>query len=201
MNTYKWVEPEDIDVLTLQKNNDPILQITKEGGLYAPAALFTSLPMDNSLEGNILSINERGVVMTSPITLKTMSDSINIQLSTMNEGVKNSLQSIQKQLVDQFNKSIDMINTNLLSIQSDMLTRSIPAEDLKIILAHSEKLKQSEQQENIVVEGRENYHDDHDPVERRYRRLEQMILLLFVLFAFLFILIASIGFMSSKSKK
>jgi hypothetical protein len=202
MNTYQWVQPPDVDVLTLQKNNEPIMQITKDGGLYAPAALFTALPMDNNLEGGILVINERGVVMASPITLKAMADAINNQLSQMNESVKNALDEIQKQTIKQLNKAVDGINSNLLAIQSDMITRSLPAEDIKVLMAHAEKNRAASEQapqEGVVAvaHGRENY-DDH--TDRKFRRLEQMIMLLFILFAILFLLVASIGFMS-KSKK
>lgn len=199
MNTYQWVQPSDVDVLTLQKNNEPILQITKDGGLYAPAALFTSLPMDNNLEGGILVINERGVVMASPVTLKAMGDAINVQLSNMNEGIKKSLESLEQQTIKQFNTIVDKINSNLLSIQSDLIARSIPVEDMKALMAEFEKEKASKSSEGVVTEGRENYHEE-DYHERKFRRLEQMILLLFVLFAILFILVASVTFMS-KSKK
>lgn len=197
MNTYKWVQPDDVDVLTLQKNDEPIMQITKDGGIYSPGALFTALPMDNNLEGGILVINERGVVMASPVTLKAMSDAINLQLQSMNEGVRKSLDSIQQQVVKTLNKSIDGINANLLSIQSDMITRSLPAEDLKVMMIQSQKESEGQVVEGQVVEGRENY-DDHN--DRKFRRIEQMILVLFVLFALLFILVASVGMMS-KSKK
>lgn len=216
MNTYQWVQPDDVDVLTLQKNNEPIFQITKDGGVYATAALFTSLPLDKELKGGLLTINEHGVLMASPVTLEKISSEINTYMQNTNNTLTKVMDSLKDQVVQNLNKAVDQINKNLLTIQGDMIARSIPEDEMRRLIRLAEEdrqqlkststikptyhqLSQDEQVEGMVTEGGIERFEE-SPSSQSLRKLERMIYLLFILFAILFLLILSVGFVL-KSKK
>jgi uncharacterized FlaG/YvyC family protein len=119
MNTYSWIQPPSSSSLTLQKDGNAILQVTKDGGLVSNFALFTSLPEDKESEGNVLVVDQSGLLRKSPMTLKKISSDINDYFKMINEEINNSLAEVQKEDEKAMNKIVADLNNALTTIQNN----------------------------------------------------------------------------------
>jgi uncharacterized FlaG/YvyC family protein len=119
MNSYSWIQPPSSSALTLQKDGNPILQVTKEGGLVSNFALFTSLPEDTDFEGNVLVVDQSGMVRKSTTNLKKISTDINDYFKMINEEINKSLADVQKEDEKAMNKIVSDLNTALTTIQTN----------------------------------------------------------------------------------
>lgn len=119
MNTYSWVQPTSSQSLSLQKDGNPVIQITKEGGIVSNFALFTSLLEDSGFEGNILVVDANGMVRKAPITLNGVSKEINDHLNSIHEEIKKALQKVQIEEDKAIKKLADDTNIALSTIQKN----------------------------------------------------------------------------------
>jgi|LauGreDrversion4_2_1035121.scaffolds.fasta_scaffold04024_7 hypothetical protein len=119
MNSYSWVQPTTSSSLTLQREGKTLTQITKDGGLVSPFAMFTSLPEDANFEGNILVVDGNGLVRKANISLAKVSEEINTYFKDINAEIKKTLQEVQKEDEKAMNKVIADVNVALTTIQNN----------------------------------------------------------------------------------
>lgn len=119
MNTYSWVQPESSHSLSLRKDGNAVLQITREGIIVSPSAIFTSLLEDPKFEGSLLVVDANGMVRKAPISLTSISKEINDHFSSINDEIKKTLIQVKEDDEKAINKVVSDCNMALSAIQKN----------------------------------------------------------------------------------
>jgi hypothetical protein len=119
MHSYSWVQPEASSSLALQREGKTVAQITKDGGIVSPFAIFTSLIEDQKLDGNILVIDATGMVRKTPISLSKVSEEINTYFKEINAEINKRLKDVQKEDEKAINKVVADLNLALTTLQNN----------------------------------------------------------------------------------
>jgi hypothetical protein len=93
------------------------MQVTKDGIMVSPSAIFTSLLEDPKFEGNLLVVDTHGMVRRAPISLTSISKEINDHFTGINEEIKKTLIQIQQEDEKAINKVVADCNKAISTIQ------------------------------------------------------------------------------------
>ena len=135
MNTYSWVQPPSSSSLTLQREGQNVLQLTKDGGMVANYALFNALMEDSKFDGNILVVDANGMVKRSPISLAKVSAEINDYFTEINAEINKMLKEVQREDEKAMNKVVTDLNQALTTIQNNNkheISQSLKSADSRI---------------------------------------------------------------------